>query len=140
MVKLTFKSVKAELAFVKVGLTKRDGEYRVTINGRRGPDYFTNDLQDALDTGLRMAPASVTVALPDAVALPVALPAHAILALSAYARAVRDMQEAMALAPNTDAGRNDWFEMGDTVFQLRYRWSQLCQMYNVPPPPEADFG
>ena len=54
--KLTLKSVRTQLASYNVTITKRDSEYKVRIKGSpRDHGYYTNDLKDALDTGLLMA-------------------------------------------------------------------------------------
>lgn len=52
--KLTIASVKAQLKIVGVRFAKTEyGEYRIGNNERQA--YYTDDLVDALQTGLRMA-------------------------------------------------------------------------------------
>lgn len=53
---LTLVQVKAELNSVNVTIRKRDGEYRVNLRGGgEATAYYTNDLEDARQTGLAMA-------------------------------------------------------------------------------------
>jgi hypothetical protein len=52
---MTLAQVKAELRAIGVAIRKQDGEYRV--NARGGAEeaaYYTNDLDDALQTGRKM--------------------------------------------------------------------------------------
>lgn len=53
--KLKFRDVRMQLVQVGVTIQHNDGEYRVC---KRGADedsaYYTNDLQDALDTGRKL--------------------------------------------------------------------------------------
>jgi hypothetical protein len=54
--KLTLAFVRTELRQLKLVITHVDDEYRVNFrNGREATAYYTNDLQDALDTGQAMA-------------------------------------------------------------------------------------
>jgi hypothetical protein len=55
LTKITQENVRKKLKSKGMTLRARDGEYRV--NFKDGPDsdiYYTNDLQDALETGLAM--------------------------------------------------------------------------------------
>lgn len=59
MRKTTLQSAKAQLAAHGMSISKRDGEYRVTCKGferRRAEElaYYTNDIDDAISTGIRM--------------------------------------------------------------------------------------
>lgn len=52
---LTLKNVKAELRKYNVVIEKRDDEYRVNVaRGAESTAYYTNDLSDALGTGIAM--------------------------------------------------------------------------------------
>lgn len=52
----TLAQAKAILRAVGVTINKCHGEYRVNLLGAgEGPAYYTDDIQDAVDTGLRMA-------------------------------------------------------------------------------------
>ena len=52
---MTLAQVKAELKQVNVTIRKRDGEYRVNFRGgAEATAYYTNDLDDARQTGLAM--------------------------------------------------------------------------------------
>jgi hypothetical protein len=58
--RITIKQATDELKQNQISLTKTEGEYRVAPKGTRRDDtygsaYFTNDLHDALMTGLAMA-------------------------------------------------------------------------------------
>lgn len=54
--KKTLKNAKVILSEIGMGITKRDDEYRVNFkNGTENTAYYTNDLQDALETGMKMA-------------------------------------------------------------------------------------
>jgi predicted hotdog family 3-hydroxylacyl-ACP dehydratase len=54
--KLSFNIVRAKLMAYKISIRHNDGEYRVNIRaGREATAYYTNDLQDALATGIAMA-------------------------------------------------------------------------------------
>jgi hypothetical protein len=54
--KLTQKTVRAALSRVGISFRKTDcGEYRVNFrNGREETAYYTDDLSDALNTGIAM--------------------------------------------------------------------------------------
>ena len=60
--RMTLADAKNELRRHGVTLSKRDGEYRVSLPGgvtntvSEGPAYYTNDLQDAVITGRNMRP------------------------------------------------------------------------------------
>ena len=57
MDKLTQAAVKARLREVGVRFKKTEwGDYVVNVGDREATAYHTDDLQDALDTGLAMAP------------------------------------------------------------------------------------
>lgn len=51
----TLKAVKAVLAINRVSIHKICGEYKVYPKGTIGQAYFTDDLFDALGTGLQIA-------------------------------------------------------------------------------------
>lgn len=52
----TLARAKAVLRAVGVTINKRHGEYRVNLlGGREATAYYTDDIQDAVETGLRMA-------------------------------------------------------------------------------------
>lgn len=56
MGKLTIATVREQLGNVGITLRKRDGEFRVNVAGyTENSAYYTNDLEDARDTGLEMA-------------------------------------------------------------------------------------
>jgi hypothetical protein len=58
MSNLTLSAVRVMLRAVGISIVKQWGdEYRVYIRGTRVPSlgYFTNDLEDALTTGMHMA-------------------------------------------------------------------------------------
>lgn len=55
---MTLATAKKHLAAVGCTLTKRDGEYRVRLKGAKpgaGDGYFTDDLVDAVETGIVLA-------------------------------------------------------------------------------------
>lgn len=52
--KLTQASVKKQLRAVGVSFRSKDGEFRVAL-GNEASAYYTNDLADALSTGLYMS-------------------------------------------------------------------------------------
>jgi hypothetical protein len=62
MSKLTLHTVREELKRIRVRITRSpDGELRVCLFGRNEDSaYYTNDLQDALDTGRAMDKADGT--------------------------------------------------------------------------------
>lgn len=52
---LTIKSAREILKPLDITLRKRDGEFRVNFkDGSEGPAYYTDDLSDALHTGVTM--------------------------------------------------------------------------------------
>jgi len=52
----TLAQAKTILRAVGVTINKHHGEYRVNpLGSGEGPAYYTDDIQDAVDTGLRMA-------------------------------------------------------------------------------------
>lgn len=52
----TMKEARAKVAPHNLVLTKTDDEYRVNIrNGREATAYYTNDIDDAVSTGIAMA-------------------------------------------------------------------------------------
>ncbi len=54
----TLKTAKAALATIGMSINKADGEYVVTHRGERRDSigaYHTNDIDDAVETGIRMA-------------------------------------------------------------------------------------
>lgn len=52
----TLVQAKATLRAVGVTISKRHGEYRVNLRGgREATAYYTDDIEDAVNTGLRMA-------------------------------------------------------------------------------------
>jgi hypothetical protein len=54
--KITIKQVQKILQPYNIVMTVRDGEYRVNFKGgKEATAYFTNDLKDALNTGIAMA-------------------------------------------------------------------------------------
>lgn len=54
--RLTIAEVRKQLAVVGISIRREDGEYRVNFRGgKESTAYYTNDLRDALGTGLRMA-------------------------------------------------------------------------------------
>jgi hypothetical protein len=54
--KLSFNIVRTTLMAYNITIRHDDGEYRVNIKaGREATAYYTNDLKDALDTGIAMA-------------------------------------------------------------------------------------
>lgn len=54
--KLTMKAVATELRGLGMTITKRDGEYRVTLRGLGESNaYYTDDLADARRTAIDMA-------------------------------------------------------------------------------------
>lgn len=58
MTKLTLKQAQGILRAIGITLTKNSyNEYRVAFRGKGNEDsaYYTNDLQDAVDTGRHMA-------------------------------------------------------------------------------------
>lgn len=58
MTKLTLALAKSELRQLDMTLTKKDGEYRVNFKGgEEGTAYYTDDLEDARLTGIKMAAA-----------------------------------------------------------------------------------
>lgn len=71
MSRMTMRNVKDALALHSVSIRKEDGEYRVSLMELRGTSkeeavaYYTDDLEDALLTGLAMrrhADGSITLA------------------------------------------------------------------------------
>ena len=53
---LSFKRARMELRELGLTLLRKQGEYRVRIIGTAdGEGYFTNDLWDAYQTGVRMS-------------------------------------------------------------------------------------
>jgi hypothetical protein len=60
--KLTLAAVRMQLADLGLVIAKRDGEYRVNIHsGHEDTAHYTDDLQDALDTGRMIAQRNVGV-------------------------------------------------------------------------------
>ena len=54
--RVTLAEARVTLRDAGVALSKRDGEYRVNfLGGREASAYYTNDLVDAIRTGLDMA-------------------------------------------------------------------------------------
>jgi hypothetical protein len=54
--KLSLNIVRAQLSAIGLTIRHDDGEYRVNKkNGREATAYYTNDLEDALNTGRAMA-------------------------------------------------------------------------------------
>ena len=52
----TIKAAKAALKPHGISLNKKDGEYRVNfVGGREETAYYTNDIDDAVNTGIDMA-------------------------------------------------------------------------------------
>lgn len=65
--KLTLKTATALLSEMGFSLRKRDGEFRVNIhNGAEETAYYTDDIQDAVDTAKHMATLNVGTAKTDA--------------------------------------------------------------------------
>lgn len=55
-VKLTLRDAKRELAEHGIAISKGDDDYRVNFRGgREATAYYTNDIDDAVTTGIRMA-------------------------------------------------------------------------------------
>jgi hypothetical protein len=53
---LTMKEAKKKLRPYAMTITKRDGEYRVNhLNGTEATAYYTNDIGDAICTGVSMS-------------------------------------------------------------------------------------
>ncbi len=54
--KPTLSQVKASLSLHGIAIRKQDGEYRVNfiLGGNETTAYYTNDIEDALKTGLAM--------------------------------------------------------------------------------------
>lgn len=63
--KQTLKAVKAVLAINSISIHKIAGEYKVYPKGTIGQAYFTDDIMDALGTGLEMARSAGTLVGPD---------------------------------------------------------------------------
>lgn len=60
--KLTYHDAQHELRKLGLILIRKDGEYKVNFRGgKEGTAYFTNELDDALATGKKMAEAKVEV-------------------------------------------------------------------------------
>lgn len=52
---MTMKQAKEALKKIRVTIRKRDGEYRVNLaEGNEDTAYYTDDLKDAVDTGIMM--------------------------------------------------------------------------------------
>lgn len=53
---MTMKQAREKIAPHNLVLKHEDGEYRINIrNGREATAYYTNDLDDAVSTGIVMA-------------------------------------------------------------------------------------
>lgn len=57
----TLKEAKKELNAIGMSISKRDGEYRVNYKGgKESTAYYTNDLGDAVSTGVEMSADAAT--------------------------------------------------------------------------------
>ena len=52
---MTFEAAKKLLKTLGLWLSKRHGEYRVAFPNDEASAYYTNDLDDAVSTGIQMA-------------------------------------------------------------------------------------